>query len=62
MSMFKKLKYFFAALLLTGFASRAQQVKFSGTADKKFDGDKIVIYNRSGLHDSGFIKDGKFSL
>jgi peroxiredoxin/ribulose bisphosphate carboxylase small subunit len=50
-----------AGLLLTGVSCYAQEVKFAGTADKKFDGDKIVIYNRAGLHDSMFIKDGHFS-
>src|SRR6185437_9571205 len=60
--MFNKLKYLIAGLLFTGLTSHAQQIKFSGTADKKFDGDKIVIYNRTGLHDSAFIKDGQFSF
>ena len=56
-----KLKCLTAGLLICGITSTAQEVKFSGTADKKFDGDKIVIYNRTGLHDSVFIKDGRFS-
>jgi peroxiredoxin len=60
--MFNKLKYLIAGLLFTGLTSYAQEIKFSGTADKKFDGDKIVIYNRTGLHDSAFIKDGQFSF
>ena len=52
-----------AVLLLTGLASLAQEVKFSGTADKKYDGNKIVLYNRAtGDHDSAVLKDGKFVL
>jgi len=60
--MFKKLNYFLASFLLLGLSSFAQEVTFAGTADKKFDGDKIVIYNGRGVHDSAFIKDGKFSF
>jgi len=60
--MFNKLSYLFAGLLLTSLVSYAQDIKFDGTADKKFDGDKIVIYNGTGVHDSAYIKDGKFSF
>jgi len=60
--MFSKLKYLMTVALLSGLAVHAQEIKFSGTADKKFDGDKIVIYNRAGLHDSAFIKNGQFSF
>ena len=59
--MFTKLKFLFTCLLLTCLTSYAQEVKFSGTADKKFDGNKIVLYNRStGDHDSVVIQDGRF--
>lgn len=59
--MFKKLRCLIAGLLLTGIASHAQEVKFTGTADKKFDGNQIVLYNRAtGDHDSTLIQDGKF--
>lgn len=48
-------------LLFTGLATYAQEVKFTGTADKKFDGNKIVLYNRAtGDHDSAVLKNGKF--
>ena len=61
--MFSKVKYLIASLLLTGLASYSQEIKFAGTADKKFDGNKVIIYNRSvGVHDSAYIKDGKFSF
>lgn len=60
--MFKRIKYAIAGLLITTLASSAQEVKFSGTADKKFAGDKIIIYNRAGVHDSAYIKDGAFSF
>ena len=58
-----KAKFLIAVLLLTGLASFAQEVIFSGTADKKYDGNKIVLYNRAtGDHDSAVLKDGKFIL
>ena len=58
-----KAKFLIAVLLLTGLGSFAQEVKFSGTADKKYDGNKIVLYNRAtGDHDSAVLKDGKFIL
>ncbi|HEU4633425.1 MAG TPA: TlpA disulfide reductase family protein [Flavisolibacter sp.] len=61
--MLRKVKYLMAGLLLTGLASFAQEIKFTGTADRKFDGNKIVIYNRAmGIHDSAFIKDGRFAI
>lgn len=61
--MFSKLKFIIVCFLVAfGSASYAQDIKFSGTADKKFNGDKIVIYNRAGVHDSAFIKDGRFSF
>jgi len=58
--MLRRAKYFIAVLLFVSLASPAQDVKFTGTADKKFDGNQIVIYNRYGLHDSAIIKDGRF--
>lgn len=58
--MLRRAKYFIAVLLFVSLASSAQDVKFTGTADKKFDGNQIVIYNRYGLHDSAIIKDGRF--
>ena len=58
--MLRRAKYFIAVLLFVSLASPAQDVKFTGTADKKFDGNQIIIYNRSGLHDSATIKDGRF--
>lgn len=60
--MFIKLNSVLALLLLCRLASYAQEIKFEGISDKKFDGNKIVIYNRTGLHDSAFIKDGRFSF
>lgn len=60
--MSKKITYLFLALAV-GFAARSQQVKFAGTADKKFEGSKIVLYNRAtNDHDSAFVKDGKFAF
>jgi len=59
--MFRKVKSLILVALLASFAAYAQDVKFSGTADRKFDGNKIVLYNHAtGDHDSAFIKDGKF--
>lgn len=60
--MFTKVKSLIAFLLFASLASYAQDVKFAGTADKKFDGNQIIIYNRSGLHDSAMIKDGTFDF
>src|SRR4051812_48876455 len=61
--MYKKVKYLIAVLLFTGLASYAQEVKFTGTADKKYDGNKIVLYNRAiGDHDSAVLQDGKFVI
>lgn len=61
--MFNKTKYLFASLLFTVVTSYAQELKFAGTADKKFDGNQIVIYNRAtATHDSAVIKDGKFEF
>jgi peroxiredoxin len=49
----------FSATLFT----QAQEVKFAGTADKKYDGNKVVLYNRAtGDHDSATVRDGKFVL
>jgi peroxiredoxin len=43
--------------------TRAQEVNFTATTDKKFDGNKIVIYNnRIGVHDSEFFKDGRLEI
>lgn len=62
-AMFKKSKYVIAGLLFTSLASYAQTITFSGTSDKKYDGNQVVIYNRSiDLHDSATIKDGKFTF
>lgn len=58
--MFTKVKYLITFLLFVSLSSYAQEEKFAGKADKKFDGNKIIIYNRSGLQDSAIIKDGKF--
>ncbi|HWJ92474.1 MAG TPA: DUF4369 domain-containing protein, partial [Flavisolibacter sp.] len=59
--MFKKAKFFLAGFVLCAISSYAQELKFAGTADKKFDGNKIVLYNRAtGDHDSAVLKDGKF--
>lgn len=60
--MINKVKLVLTVLALTSLTVDAQQVEFSGTADKKFDGNKIVIYNRNGLHDSTVIKDGRFDF
>lgn len=61
--MFKKATYLVAGLLFSGLASLAQEVKFEGTADKKFDGNKIMFYNRAtGDHDSAIIQDGRFTI
>ena len=61
--MFKKLKCLLAFSLFTGVVSFAQEVKFSGTADKKYDGNKIILYNRAtGDHDSAVLQDGKFLI
>jgi len=61
--MLRRTIYIFACLLLAGLNSYSQEVKFAGTADKKFDGNKIVLYNRAtNDHDSAVIKDGKFAF
>ncbi|MGV3528081.1 MAG: redoxin domain-containing protein [Flavisolibacter sp.] len=58
-----KLICFATTLLICGLTGYAQEVKFSGTADRKFDGNKIVLYNSAtGDHDSAVIKDGKFAF
>src|SRR5687767_3982437 len=55
--------FLIAALLLTTLVTYAQEVKFTGTADKKFDGNKVILYNRAtNDHDSAVIQDGKFVL
>lgn len=59
-NMFTKIKYLITFLLLTSLATSAQILKFEGTTNKKFDGNQIIIYNQSGLHDSAVIKDGRF--
>lgn len=54
---------FVAILISSALNSFAQQVKFVGNADKKFDGSKIVLYNHAtGDHDSAYLKDGTFTL
>jgi peroxiredoxin len=60
--MFRKLNCLLAALIFTATVTYAQDVTFAGTSDKKFDGNKIIIYNRSGLYDSAVIKDGRFAF
>lgn len=55
------------ALLAVGLFLRlvtfAQEVRFTGTADKKYDGNKIVLYNRATEdHDSAVLQDGKFVI
>lgn len=59
----RKAIFLLAPLLWAGMASFAQQIVFAGTADKKYNGSKVVIYNRSvGLHDSAYVKEGKFTF
>src|SRR5574338_310912 len=59
----KKQNYLLVILLFSGLISYAQDISFTGTADKKYDGNQIVIYNRAeGVHDSAVIKDGKFVI
>ena len=61
--MFSKGKYILAGLLITGLASFSQTVKFAGTADEKYNGSKVILYNRAtGDHDSATLKDGRFEL
>ena len=61
--MFNKTKYLFTSLLFIVLGSSAQEIKFAGTTDKKFDGNKIVLYNRAtGDHDSAVIQNGKFAF
>ena len=61
--MFSKGKYRLAGLLITGLASFSQTVKFAGTADEKYNGSKVILYNRAtGDHDSATLKDGRFEL
>lgn len=39
------------------------KIVFTGTADKKYDGNKMVLYNRAtNDHDSALIKDGRFVI
>ncbi|MDR2282937.1 MAG: AhpC/TSA family protein [Sphingobacterium sp.] len=61
--MLKKIKSAVALFLLTTVVVHAQDVKFVGTAPKKYDGNKIVLYNHSTSDvDSAFIKNGQFSI
>jgi peroxiredoxin len=61
--MFKKRILLLTTMLFAVLASFAQEVKFIGTADKKYDGNKIVLYNRAtGDHDSAVLKDGRFVI
>ena len=54
-------KLLIAGLLFANIATNAQQVIFKGKADKKFDGNKVILYNRAtNDHDSAVIKNGKF--
>ena len=51
-AMLKTATCLIAALLFAGLNSYAQKVKFIGKADEKYDGNKIVLYNRAtGDHD-----------
>ncbi len=39
------------------------KIIFTGTADKKYDGDKVVLYNnKTKDHDSAYINNGKFVI
>jgi peroxiredoxin len=61
--MFSKAMYLIAGLLFAGLNSNSQKVTFTGKADKKYDGNKIVLYNRAtGDHDSAVIKNGEFAI
>ncbi len=61
--MLKKIKSAVSLFLLTTVVVHAQDVKFVGTAPKKYDGNKIVLYNHSTSDvDSAFIKNGQFSI
>ena len=61
--MLKTATFLIVALLFTVLNSYAQKVTFAGKADKKYDGNKIVLYNRiTGDHDSANLKNGKFSI
>lgn len=40
-----------------------KEVVFAGRADKKYDGDKVVLYNRvTNDHDSAYVRDGQFTF
>lgn len=53
----------FFALLTFAQQKKESNVVFIGTADKKYDGNKMVLYNHiTDDFDSAFIKDGKFSF
>ena len=61
--MFRKVKSLVATILVSGAVCYTQEVKFAGTAEKKYDGNKIILYHRStGHQDSAVIQDGKFVL
>lgn len=50
-------------LLLSLGSTQAQTVVFNGIADKKYEGDKVVLYNNATQdHDSAVVKDGRFSI
>lgn len=60
--MAKRVKILAATLILFATGVQAQQVKFNGTTDRSADGDKIIIYNGTGLKDSSIVTNGKFSF
>lgn len=61
--MFRKIISLTVVSIFTGLASYAQQVNFVGSADKKFDGNKIILYNHAtNDHDSAYIKNGSFMI
>jgi peroxiredoxin len=62
--MMHKEKMFVFCFLLFGLASTAQNVVIKGNTDKKYDGNKIIIYGEDvpNKKDSAFIKDGKFTF
>lgn len=59
--MFKSTRWGTIILIFISLSSKAQQIRFVGTAAKKFDGNKIVLYTRS-MADSTIIRGGKFNF
>lgn len=58
----KQMNLLIAVLLIFTAGVQAQQVVFNGTTGKAADGDKIIVYNSTGLKDSAVVKDGKFAF